>query len=1222
MASSRPAFALALLLACPGAAHSDEGRADQARLTILHTADLHGTLTAWDYLADRPAARGLARVATLVRDVRTEGSPVLLLDSGDAMQGSPLETVWRRGFTEGPEPMMTAMTRMGYDAMAVGNHEFSFGMGAMARARADAGFPWLAANVVRADGSPAFDRSLVKSFGDLRVGIVGLCTEAVPSLEDSANHAGLRFLPAVTAARDEVARLKGEGRCDAIVVLAHTGLGHPPGAGEAPDGDAPENVGLRLAQEIPGVDVLILGHTHAVIDSARVGGTLVTQAGRWAEGLGRVDLVFTRPTRAARWVLATRRSRVLAVTDSIPDHAPLVDFAEPYHRATRAALAETLGVALGELAAPRGRLEDGPLWELIHRVQLDATGADVSLAALFDPAVRIPPGPITLRDAMAIYPYDNTLGVVELTGAELKSTLERSAGYFSPLPYSFEDGGLVDSSAAGYNYDTAEGVSYEIDLTRPPGDRILQLTLRGEPVDPERRLRVAVNSYRMNGGGGFEALRRAPRLPFHTRPVRDLLVDYVRRMRTLEGRYTRNWSLLPDYAGTEERPFIDRLVRQGILPRAEAMRLYPYESTQRGDLAYWISRAFGWRERRLSGAFGDVPDSLEPWLDGLVRRRVLGVGGHEEQFRPFAVVSLAMALDWCEGAARSAGYDLGSARGDPSFRRGLMTGVDFGRGPGRAGTFVFRDTLTRAQALALVANLRFPSVRVLATTDFHGAILPGRDRRANRPVGGSAVLAAWIAALRDEDPEGTVLVDGGDWFQGTMISNLAFGRPVVEQMNALGYTAAAIGNHEFDWTADTLERRVREMHFAALGANMLQVRDGKRPRWVRADTLVTRKGVRIGILGLCYPETPTVTLAKNVAHLRFADDSATAAVLVPDMRRRGRASVVIGVGHIPGGADSTGRATGDLGRLARGVAGVDAWFGGHSHNRVDGRAFRPFRPAPVRRRGTTIQYPANPEPGDSVPAMIAGSHGEVITVCDLRVDPLAHRVIERRARLVTTYGDRVTPDSAMQARVERWNEGVAATGAETVGRNARRLTRTRGGESTVGNLVTDAMRAAVGADIAFQNSGGLRADLAEGVVTRASVYEVMPFDNTIVTIELTGTEVMRALEDALRTGRVTQTSGLRYAFDLRRPEMGRLTALQTADGAPFDTTRVWKVAVNNFMADGGDDSSTLARGRNKQDTRVLVREALERFVRERCAGGATLDYRPDGRITRAGGSED
>ncbi|MGH7730708.1 MAG: bifunctional metallophosphatase/5'-nucleotidase, partial [Candidatus Eiseniibacteriota bacterium] len=998
-------------------------------------------------------------------------------------------------------------------------------------------------------------------------------------------------------------------------VVAHTGLGR---ARQADAGASPtEDVGRRIAEEVPGIDVLILGHTHAVIDSARIGGTLVTQAGRWAEGLGRVDLVFTRPARDARWTPAIRGARVIAVTDSVPADPALEDLAAPLHRATVAALAETLGVALEEIGAPHGRLGDGPLWELIHRVQLDATEADVSLAALFDPALRIAPGPIRLRDAMAIYPYDSMLGLIELTGAELAAVVERSAGYFSRDPYSFEDGqALVDSSVAGYDFDTAEGVGYEIDLTREPGHRVRSLTLHGEPLDPERRLKVAVNSYRLNGGGGFEALAKAPRLPFHSRPVRDLLVDYIRRMRSLDAGFTRNWTLLPDYAAAAERSMVDFLVRRRVLPREEALRLYPSEPARRGDLAYWISRAFGWREKRLSGAFADIPDSLEPWLDGLVRRDVLGLWGREERFQPFAVVSLSMALDWCEGAARSAGYDLGKRGSDPSFRRGLLTGIDFGRGPGRAGPFVFRDSLTRAQALALVANLRYPSVRVLATTDFHGAILPGRDRRSNRPIGGSVSLASWIAALRDENPEGTVLVDGGDMFQGTMISNLAFGRPVVEQMNALGYTAAAIGNHEFDWTADTLERRVGEMGFAALGANMTQARDGRRPRWVRADTLVTRKGVRVGILGLCYPETPTVTLARNVTHLRFADDSTTAAALVPGLRKRG-ADLVIGVGHIPGGADSAGRATGDLARLARGVPGVDAWFGGHSHNRVDGRA---ERGEPTGHGASGKRRPSGDAAPERIPAMIAGSHGEIVTVCDLRVDPVAHRVVERRARLVTTYGDRITPDAAMAARVERWNEGVARIAAEPVGRSATRLTRQHGAESALGNLVTDAMRAAVGADIAFQNSGGLRADLPEGVVTRGGVYEVMPFDNTIVTLELTGAEVARVIEDGLRTGRVHQLSGLRLAFDLSRPEMERVTSLKAADGSAFDATRVWKVAVNSFMADGGDESATLARGKAKLDTQILVRDALEWFVRERCAGGAALDYRPEGRITRIGGS--
>src|SRR5262249_27866679 len=160
------------------------------------------------------------------------------------MQGSPMEIVWRRGPAQGHEPMMAAMTALGYDAMAVGNHEFSFGVDALARARSEAGFPWLAANVVWENGTPAFPASVVKTVGGLRVGIVGVCTPAVPSLEDSANFAGLRFTSAVDAARAEVERLRARKLCDAVVLVAHTGLESDPATDKDQDSGIPgENVG-------------------------------------------------------------------------------------------------------------------------------------------------------------------------------------------------------------------------------------------------------------------------------------------------------------------------------------------------------------------------------------------------------------------------------------------------------------------------------------------------------------------------------------------------------------------------------------------------------------------------------------------------------------------------------------------------------------------------------------------------------------------------------------------------------------------------------------------------------------------------------------------------------------------------------------------------------------------------------------------------------------------
>ncbi len=218
-----------------------------------------------------------------------------------------------------------------------------------------------------------------------------------------------------------------------------------------------------------------------------------------------------------------------------------------------------------------------------------------------------------------------------------------------------------------------------------------------------------------------------------------------------------------------------------------------------------------------------------------------------------------------------------------------------------------------------------------------------------------------------------------------------------------------------------------------------------------------------------------------------------------------------------------------------------------------------------------------------------------------------------------TYADEVTPDTAMAARVERWNRGVAPIAAMEIGRNARALQR-NGPESTVGDFVADAMRARVQADVALQNSGGLRADLAAGVVTRGAIYEVMPFDNTIFTLELSGAELKLALEQALQNGRVTQVSGIAYRYDPGRPELQRVTALTLADRTPLDPARTYTVACNNFMATGGDNYDVLSKGLNRRDTAQLVRDAMEALVVQRSANGGALDVTSDGRIVRESGS--
>ena len=1135
------------------------------KIRVLHTTDLHGALAAWDDWADKPAARGLEKVASLVAAARADSAPTLLVDAGDALFGSPLVAAWREGPRRDPEPVIAAMNALRYDAMAVGTHEFDAGRATLDSASARAKFSFLAANVVDAKtGAPAYGTAIVREFLGVRIGVLGLTTPAIPQLMDSSLVSGLRFLDPIEVARREVTRLRGAERCDVVVALLHSGLERDPGArgGEAAPriADAQnENLGYRLAYDVQGLDVVILGHTHQVVQSAKVGSTIVTQAGRNGEALGDVEFTFTRPSGLTDWKLATTSASVTTVSDTVASDPAMHALVAPYAAATRATLDQVVAEAREPLSAPFGRFSDNPLWRLIQRCQLDASNADVSLAALFDPAQVIAAGPVRRRDLMRLYPYDNSLGVVELTGADLKAVLEHAASMLNTYAY---DGTtpVLKHEVPGFQLDGAYGVEYETDLARPEGSRVVNLSWKGKPLDPNERLKVVANSYRLAGGGDYVMLRRARRVSQVTRPMPELLARWASTQKTLVAADDPSWTVLPDYAGAQERPLIDRLVRLGVTPKESVQKLGAGRPAQRADLDTWLARAFG------KGDGSAAP----PGADN--------------------AATFGLALDACERAARAQHYALAARSPDAAFRRSLLTGVSGTSAPAPS------DPLSRAQWLGMVSNLRFPTVRVLETTDFHGAILGGsRERRTQRPTGGSAAVAAAITRERAVNPDGTVLIDGGDLFQGTMVSNLQFGRPVVEQMNLLGYTAAAVGNHEFDWGVDTLARRVREMKFADLAANMVERKSGKRPAWARSDTTVMRRGVRVGLVGLAYPGTPRVTLPGNVAPLRFDDDSSTAAKVSARLRKGG-ATLVVGFGHIPAETDSTRKAHGDLTRLAK-VAGVDVWFGGHSHNVVDDKV-------------------------EGRPVLIAGALGQYLAVADFVMDPVKKQVVESSQRVLTVYADSPL-DSAWTARMAHWSADVASIAAQPIGQAAVALHR-RPPETTIGDFICDAMRADAKVDIAFQNPGGMRADLAEGPITRGEVYAVMPFDNTIVTMTLTGALVKQALDQSLRGNRVTQVSGLKYVIgpakaEGSRPAHWQLVSATLADGTPIDDTKTYTVAVNNFMATGGDQYDALAQGTNRNDTGRLIRDAMEAWVRSQCAGGRSLDVPGDGRITRSDG---
>ncbi len=513
----------------------------EARITVLATTDLHGNVFPYDYLTGKASERGLASIATLIHTERKSAPDALLVDAGDTIQGTPLESVYQSGKDPASlkiDPMMLVMNYLRYDAMTVGNHEFNYGLANLLRARSQAKFPWLSANtaVVAGASTEPFRAFVLKDVKGVKVAIFGLTTAAIPNWEKPENINGLSWSDPVQVAQRLVPRLRTEEHADVVIAVVHGGL-------ESESGTDKENFVRRLAMSVPGIDAAVFGHTHLELPEGRVNGVLITQPKNWGMSLARVD-VDLKAGLDGRWQVISKSSRLIRVNRSVPPDPEVLRLVKPYHDATEAWLNEVVGQSPVSLTAVRSRIEDTAVIDAIQQVQLKYANADVSFAASFNYNAYIPKGPVTRRNIASLYVYDNELYAIQGTGKMVREALENAARYFAGCPDPQCRTNLINPKFFGFNYDMAEGVSYEIDLTQPVGKRIRNLQFQGKPLDDGRPLRIAVNNYRAGGSGGYTMFVGAPVLWRSYETVRDLMIEYY-HTHAIPTSPDNNWRIEP-----------------------------------------------------------------------------------------------------------------------------------------------------------------------------------------------------------------------------------------------------------------------------------------------------------------------------------------------------------------------------------------------------------------------------------------------------------------------------------------------------------------------------------------------------------------------------------------------------------------------------------------------------------------------------------------------------
>ncbi|MFT7624149.1 MAG: 5'-nucleotidase/UDP-sugar diphosphatase [Myxococcota bacterium] len=478
--------------------------------------------------------------------------------------------------------------------------------------------------------------------------------------------------------------------------------------------------------------------------------------------------------------------------------------------------------------------------------------------------------------------------------------------------------------------------------------------------------------------------------------------------------------------------------------------------------------------------------------------------------------------------------------------------------------------------LLLVGCSAGPDVRRIVlfhTSDVHGAVsaTPARWNKADpkRRIGGYPALASLV----DSETLPHAVLDSGDIFQGTPEGNLTRGKVIIAAMNAVGYSAMAIGNHEFDYGEGVLRDLIEQAEFPVLAANIVRRSDGKHVSYAQPTTMVTVGGVRIGIVGLATQHTATSTLPANVAHLRFESEVEAAREHAARLRTEG-ADVVIALTHcglLPSKARTIVNAAdvvltkrdlayvGDL-TIARG-APVDVVMGGHTHTGIDGT---------WRDEQSGVYIIQSHE------SLKATSRVELaVDVAEDR-DVAANRLISLESRLVYLWPDEVGEKHEVTTVIRGYSDAIAGQLNQIVGTLADdRMKRTGTLDHPLGSWMADTMRAAAGADIGIQNTFGVRADLYQGPVKMADLYRVMPFDNTLVTVTLPGSAVLELLRDNLKTSPArVQVSGLTVSFS--RGADGTVGRVEVSvGGEALVDSRLYTLATNNYMASGGSGGRAL-----------------------------------------------
>jgi 2',3'-cyclic-nucleotide 2'-phosphodiesterase/3'-nucleotidase len=541
-------------------------------LTFIVTTDVHGAFFADDPISNEPLRGSMAHVSSYLKEIRAE-KEIVLLDNGDIIQGDPSAYYYNFEKTDTTHLFTSILNYLNYDAATVGNHDIESGHAVYDRIKTEMGIPWLAANCINtATEKPYFEPYTILRKHGIKIAVLGLITPRIPDWLPETIWEGMYFEDMIESASYWVPRIQEEENPDIIVGLFHSGLEY---TYNGQDSDTPQNENaVRLViRQVPGFDLVFCGHDHKTWNEFQLGpegdSVLILGSQSRAREIARADISFERRNR--KWEIVQKLGENVFVGDKIPDKDYSANFNQEFQK-IKAYVNQDVAMLNTPLESGKAIFGPSEFMSLIHKVQLDIGKADISFAAPLAFNATIEPGMLKVDDLFDLYRFENLLYTMELSGQEILDYLNFSYGnWFSTMTTEsdhlirmrIDNNGNYRTTTAYYNFDSALGIDYIVDVTKPAGQQVIITKCSdGSQFKLDKKYKVAINSYRGNGGGGhliqgagIPKEELAKRLLASTdKDLRFYMKFWMESEKSITIMNEKNWQIVPEklyHAGVE-----------------------------------------------------------------------------------------------------------------------------------------------------------------------------------------------------------------------------------------------------------------------------------------------------------------------------------------------------------------------------------------------------------------------------------------------------------------------------------------------------------------------------------------------------------------------------------------------------------------------------------------------------------------------------------------------